>query len=126
MEFAAGQRWTYRAPAGFEASRIVIGAVVSFSANERVVCVAVFGAPQRGADGTLEPVVIPFLPFAHAAFASTVLAYDGEDVPPAAFGPALDAWASDRRGLSMFTVPFEGGLELMIARQMEQIVNPSP
>lgn len=126
MEFAAGQRWTYRAPAGFEASRIVIGAVVSFGADQRVVCAAVAGAPQRSGGGRLEAVMIPFLPFADTAFAATVLDYDGQDAPPEAFAPAFDAWARDERGLSMFTVPFEGGLELMIARQMAQIVSPQP
>jgi hypothetical protein len=122
VEFAAGQRWTYRAPAGFEASRIVIGAVVSCSGDQKVVCAAVAGAPRRLPDGQMEAVVIPFLPFTEAAFAATVTGRDGEDVPPPAFAPALEAWATDARGLSMFTVPFEGNLDVMIARQMAQIV----
>ncbi len=122
LEFSAGQRWTYRAPAGFEASRIVIGAVVSCSGDKKVVCAAVAGAPRRLPDGQFEAVVIPFLPFTEAAFAATVLACDGEDAPPPEFAPALEAWAKDARGLSMFTVPFEGNLDVMIARQMEKIV----
>jgi len=122
MDFAAGQRWTYRAPAGFEASRIVIGAVLSFDgSNGRVVCAAVAGAATSSAGGTGESAIIPFLPFEESAFAATVVARDGEDVPPPAFKTEMDAWLADPRGLSIFTVPFEGSLNRLIARQMEKI-----
>lgn len=121
MSFAAGQRWTYRAPQGYEASRIVIGAVVSFGEGERVVCAAVAGAPTRLEDGSEVAGMIPFLPFREAAFAETVVSADGEDMPPPDFKTALDAWMADPRGLSTFTVPFEGSLNMLIARQMEKI-----
>lgn len=121
MAFVAGQRWTYRAPHGYEASRIVIGAVVSFGEGERVVCAAVAGAPTRLEDGSEVAGTIPFLPFREAAFAQTVVSPDGEDAPPADFGVALEAWMADPRGLSTFTVPFEGSLPCLIARQMEKI-----
>lgn len=125
MNFAAGQRWTYRAPAGFEASRIVIGAVVTFGNSEQVVCVAVSGAPKRSTDGGLEAVVIPFLPLSLDAFAATVVEQDGSDLPPPSFATEMDAWVADPRGLSTFSVPFEGSLETLIARQMAQIVLPN-
>ena len=121
MDFAAGQRWTYRAPAGFETSRIVIGAVVSFGQGERVVCAAVAGAPVKADDGSPQPAVIPFLPFAEQAFAATVVSRDGCDMPPPAFKAEMDAWMADPRGLTIFTVPFEGSLNRLIARQMAQI-----
>lgn len=120
--FAAGQRWTYRAPAGFEGSRIVIGAVVSFGTNERIVCAAVAGAPRRLPDGAVEAVNIAFLPFTEAAFQATVEVADGTDVPPAAFADEMDAWARDARGLTTFTVSFDGYLDKLIARQMAEIV----
>ena len=128
MSFAAGQRWTYRAPPGFEASRIVIGAVVSFGENERVVCAAVAGAPSAGPDGALQPTTIPFLPFSEPAFAATVVSPDGQDTPPAEFQPSLEQWMADPRGLSTFTVPFDGSLNRFIALQMAEIAaisNPS-
>lgn len=121
MAYAAGQRWTYRAPEGFEASRIVIGAVVSFGEGERVVCAAVAGAPTRGPDGIVQPATIPFLPFSEAAFAATVVGTDGHDVPPPEFQSALQSWMSDPRGLSTFTVAFEGSLSRLIALQMAKI-----
>lgn len=124
MNFAAGQRWTYRAPPGFEASRIVIGAVVSFGAHDRVVCAAVAGAPRRLPDGTMDTVNIAFLPFSQAAFEATILAPDGMDAPPSAFNSEMEHWASDPRGLSTFTVPFDGFLDKLIARQMAEIVGP--
>lgn len=124
MVFAAGQRWTYRAPAGFEASRIVIGAVVGFGESDVVVCAAVAGAPRRMPDGHVETIIIPFLPFAQSAFAATVVSPDGVDVPPAAFARELELWAADPRGLSTFTVPFDGFVDKLIARQMADIVGP--
>ena len=124
MEFVAGQRWTYRAPVGFEASRLVIGAVVEFGESAQIICAAVSGAPKRMPDGQLEAVVVAFLPFSQAAFAATVVDLDGVDVVPAAFARELQAWAADGRGLSVFTVPFDGFLDKLIARQMAQIVGP--
>ena len=126
MEYAAGQRWTYRTPEGFEASRIVIGAVVSFGENDRVVCAAVAGAPTRLPDGSVEPATIPFLPFCEPAFAATVVEADGHDVPPPEFTPALEAWMADPRGLSTFTVAFDGSLGRLIAAQMAQIAAGTP
>jgi hypothetical protein len=123
MDFA-GQRWTYRTPPGFAASRIVIGAIVSFSDEARVICVAVAGAPQRRPDGGLDAVTIPFLPLSEKAFAATVVALDGTDAVPQAFTGAIEAWAADPRGLTMFTVPFEGFLDRLIGHQMAEIVGP--
>jgi hypothetical protein len=108
--FAAGQRWTYRAPAGFEASRIVIGAVVQFGAHESVVCVAVAGAARQQSDGTAQPANIAFLPFSSTAFAQTVLSLE------------LEAWAGDKRGMTLFTVPLDGTVDKLLARQMAEIV----
>ena len=124
MDFAAGQRWTYRTPSGYEASRIVVGAVVTFRGSERAVCVAIAGAPGRTLDGRHDPIDIPFLAFTQSAFEATVGALDGSDVPPAAFAAGMEAWAADSRGLAVFTVPFEGTLDGLIARQMAEIVGP--
>lgn len=122
--FVAGQRWTYRTPAGFEASRIVIGAVVAFGIHARVVCAAAAKAPRRLPDGTVDAVNIAFLPFSEAAFQATVLTLDGTDVPPPSFADEMEAWARDPRGLTMFTVPFEGFLDKMIGQQMAEILRP--
>lgn len=122
MEFRAGERWCYRTPAGFEQSRMVIGAVVSFASSEPIVCCAVLGAPRMLPDGSIDRVTIPFLPLTAAAMAASVTARDGEGELPADFGEALELWQDDRRGLAAFTVAFEGRLDLMIARQMTAIV----
>lgn len=119
--FRAGSRWRYRAPAGYEASRIVIGAILRFAGQEPVVCCAVYDAPRRRPDGTVDAVTIPFLPMTASALAASVVAEDGAGALPEGFAAALAVWQDDPRGLSAFTVPFEGQLDLMIARQMAEI-----
>lgn len=125
MQFSAGQRWTYRAPQGFSASRIVIGAIAVFPDEPPVMCCSVTGAPRRRPDGSVDTVTIPFLPMTEHALRSSVTELDGSDVPPAHFLEALESWQADPRGLSTFTVPFEGFLDRMIALQMAEIVGRS-
>lgn len=122
MSFSAGQRWAYRAPQGFESSRLVIGAIVAFEGAGRVICCSVTGAPARHSDGHTEAVTIPFLPLSEEAFAATVAAQDGLEEPPAVFAEKLNDWINDPRGLSTFTVPFDGHLDHLIANQMAKIV----
>lgn len=123
--FETGQQWTYRAPADFARSRIVIGAVLTFSGHEPVVCCAVTEAPRRLANGQIDRVTIPFLPFAEAAFRATVVACDGRAELPDGFAAGLESWSRDPRGLTVFTVQFDGFLDQMIARQMAAIIGHS-
>lgn len=125
MTFAAGQRWSYNAAQGFEASRLVIGAILKFEDADSIVCCSVTGAPRKRPDGTIEIVTIPFLPMSETALSATVAAQDGLEEPPEAFAEKLQEWCNDPRGLSQFTVPFDGHLDHMIARQMAQIVGLS-
>ena len=122
MIHQAGECWTYRAPSGFEQSRIIIGAVITFSGHEPVLGCSITLAPGRQSDGSIKPSTIPFLPLTLSAFESSVVARDGRADVPADFGTALENWQNDSRGLSFFTVPFEGYLERMIALQMAKIV----
>jgi hypothetical protein len=125
MMYRAGQSWTYRPPAGFETSRLVIGAIARFGNGAEVLCCAVMGAPRKRRTGELEAVTIPFLPMTPEAFAASALALDGAAEPPEGFEDGLAAWQDDPLGLTMFTVPFEGFLDRLIARQMEAIVGQS-
>jgi hypothetical protein len=120
---AAGDCWTYRAPEGFEDSRIVVGAIVRFEDAPAIVCVSVSAAPQRQPDGSIIAAPIQFLPMSEAAFSQTVRGRDGVGEPAAGFSSSLEAWQSDAgtRGLSYFTVPFEGYLDRMIAVQMAEL-----
>jgi hypothetical protein len=111
----------YRAPQGYERSRIVIGAIAKFEGGNTIICCAVSEAPRRHADGTVETVTIPFLPMTETAFQASVVALDGMSELPDDFGPRLQDWSQDPKGLSAFTVPFEGHLDRMIALQMEKI-----
>jgi hypothetical protein len=122
MAFRAGQVWKYAAPHGFETSRMLIGAILSFEDGERVVCCSVEGAPQRTPDGALARITIPFLPMAEDAFARSVVDLEGEAPAPSAFVEAYAEWKTDPKGFSCFSVPFEGFLDRMIAQQMAQIV----
>ena len=122
MQFVAGQRWTYRAPAGFEASRIIVGAIAIFPDEPPVLCCCVTGAPRRRPDGSVDTCTIPFLPMTERAVAASVVALDGTAEPVERFLDALQPWQDDPRGLTAFTVPFEGFLDRMIALQMAEIV----
>ena len=122
--FKAGQCWRYRTPEGFETSRLVIGAIASFSADRRIICLSVTDAPEREADGTISRVVIPFLALSEGALVATVTSQDeaGPFEPAPAFAAELEAWSNDPRGLTCFTVPFEWSLNLLIAQQMAAII----
>lgn len=119
---ATGQKWTYRVPAGFEGSRVVVGAILSFADRERIICCSVSGAPRRLPCGAVDLVTIPFLPMTERAFHATVECLDGTDDLPLGFAGALAEWSDDSRGLTTFTVPFEGFLDRMIAKQMAAII----
>jgi hypothetical protein len=121
MNLHAGQCWTYRAPIGFETSRLVIGAIVTFDGDRSIVCCSVTAAPRRFADGRVETMVIPFLPMTEPAFRDSVVALEGDAEPPQAFASKLEDWGNDPRGLTTFTVPFEGYLDRMLALQMAEI-----
>lgn len=120
MSYATGQLWTYKAPEGFENSRIVIGAVATCTDDSRIICFSVSNAPANGSRS--ETTTIPFIPMREDAFAKTVKELVGEGEPPESFSVNLTSWSEDARGLSVFTVPFEGFLDRMIALQMAAIV----
>ncbi|MGD9802195.1 MAG: hypothetical protein AB7E81_16075 [Hyphomicrobiaceae bacterium] len=123
MNFAAGQQWAYAAPPEIPDSRIVIGAILEFGGGRVIACCTVTAALQSGAGGAAERIAIPFLPMSREALAQTVTQLDGTGVLPAAFADELESWSNDPRGVSYFTVPFEGSLERMIALQMASLVD---
>jgi hypothetical protein len=121
MTIAAGQCWAYRTAAGFETSRMTIGAILTFADGSRVICCSVGDAPRLRPDGSVDRAPIPFLPLSEAAFRASVTQLAGEAEPDPSFASALAAWHSDPQGLSTFTVPFDGYLDRLIARQMSEI-----
>lgn len=124
-ELKAGQSWTYNAPPGYESSRLVVGAIAMFAHDAPIICVSVSGAPQVQPDGSLIAVSIPFLPMSREAFAATAEALADEHAEAAidpGFAAALADWGNDPRGMTCFTVPFDGYLDRLIARQMAAIV----
>ena len=130
---AAGQSWTYHTPVGFESSRLIVGAVVRFENNHTIICATATDVPVRhGAEQTSSSITMPgmtniaFIPMSEAAFRASVISVDETSVTPPdadAFQSAIQAWQADPKGLSVFTVPFEGSLDRMIALQMADIVN---
>jgi hypothetical protein len=82
-------------------------------------------APRRHADGHIEVVTIPFIPMTDAAFNASVVALEGTADLPESFAEKLDEWSNDPKGLTAFTVPFEGFLDQMIALQMAEIAGLS-
>ncbi|MFA5948886.1 MAG: hypothetical protein WC807_01240 [Hyphomicrobium sp.] len=125
MELHAGQCWTYRTPDGYESSRLIIGAIVTFEHDRSIVCCAATDAPRRYKDGHIDPVLIPFLPMTEEAFRASVTGFEGMAELPTPFAEKLEEWSRDPRGLSTFTVAFEGFLDRMIAMQMAEIAGLS-
>lgn len=119
--FAAGQQWRFHTPPGYEAARLIIGAILHFEDRDSVACVSITAAPQRQADGTVAAAPITLLPLTLGALAETVTTPDGEGTPPPEFADVLTRWSADERGLGYFTVPFDGHLDRMIARQMSAL-----
>ena len=122
MTYEAGQLWTYNAPPGHETSRIVIGAVATISDGQRIICFSVTDAARTRPTGDIDTITIPFIPMSEHAFQATVSELVGRADPPDSFSQGLQTWSDDARGLSVFTVPFEGFLDRMIALQMAAIV----
>lgn len=125
MEFHAGQCWTYRTPNGLEASRIVIGAVVTFSGDRSIVCCTITSLRRKDANGHWETFDVPFVPMAPSALRASVCELVGEASVPKGFAEHLRQWDEDPNGHTAFTVPFEGSLERMIGLQMAQIASRS-
>ena len=124
MAYKAGQSWSYCAPEGFQSSRLVIVAIATFDSRSPIICCTVTNAPQRQADGSVEAVTIPFLPLSEEAFTASIVACDeGMDGAVASgFVDGFEEWRVDPRGLSCFTVAFDGYLDRLIAHQMAAIV----
>lgn len=120
--FAAGQCWRYRAAPGLETSRLIIGAIATF-AHSRIYCCSIAYAGRAAADGSLERVHIPFLTLTETAMAYTVVALDGEGELHPSFASRLQDWSEDQRGMSTFTVPFDGYLDHLIDEQVANLAN---
>ncbi|MFM9940844.1 MAG: hypothetical protein ACKVP7_15275 [Hyphomicrobiaceae bacterium] len=123
--FTVGQRWRYPVPEDLAQSRLIIGAILVFEGATRLICTCVTHALQTGPTGDITIVTIPFLPMTEAALAATVTDLDGDGEVAPEFAAQFQAWHEDGRGLSYFTVPFEGSLDRMIARQMADIADAS-
>ena len=121
--YSVGQSWIYEAPRGFENSRIIIGAILTFASHEPVICASVTSAPMRDESGAVQPLTIPFLPFSKTAFDQTVLNLEGTKEVPAAFGKNYRSWKSDAKGLGFINIPFKGLLRDMVEGLGEQQQN---
>lgn len=112
--YSIGQSWIYNAPKGFEGSRIIIGAILTFAGHEPVICAAVTNAPMKNDEGGLHPLTIPFLPFSKSAFDQTVVSLDGPANLPASFNDNYKSWKTDQKGLGFINIPFKGLLRNMV------------
>lgn len=122
MGFAAGQSWTYRAPQGFESSRLLIGAIATFGGHRKVVLASAIHAPRRHADGHIEMVTIPFIPMTEDAFRASVVSLDEAAAEiPEGFAEMFEDWKNDPKGLRTFTVGFDGYADHLIADQMAEL-----
>lgn len=120
---AAGQSWRLRSHDFEGEPRLVIGAILAFESSERVVCVSLIDAAPIAPAPDGSQRTITFLPLSEAAFRDSVTEVDGTGEPAEGFAAEFEIWRADPRGLSVFTVPFDGSLDRLIARQMEAIVS---
>ncbi len=112
--YSVGQSWIYEAPRGFENSRIIIGAILTFASHEPVICAAVTSAPMKDQNGEVHPLTIPFLPFSKTAFDQTVLDLEGTIDVPEDFRENYKSWKRDAKGLGFINIPFKGLLRDMV------------
>ncbi len=111
--YSVGQSWIYEAPNGFEKSRIIIGAILTFASHEPVICAAVTDAPMKDEEGNVQSLTIPFLPFSKTAFEQTVIRVDGTAPVPESFRDNYKNWKTDSKGLGFINIPFRGLLRNM-------------
>ena len=119
--FAAGGTFTTGGIDGLPTPVLVIGAIVR-GAGGAIACCAIWRAAAKGADGRWTTATVPFLPLSEEALAATVVEPLAPVALPDEFLPAFEAWHADPKGLSVYTIPFEGTLDGLIARQMAAIV----
>ena len=122
MDFKVGQAWRYSSEPELAQSRLVIGALIEFGSGLRLVCCSVSPRPSADDAAAGSGEIIPFLPLSEEALRGSVLQLDGTQDVVAEFASHLEAWRSDTRGASYFTVPFEGSLDRLIALQMAALV----
>ncbi len=113
QSYVVGQAWTYKAPAGFEGSRIIIGAILTFANHEPIICVAVTKAPMSDMNGRVQSLTIPFLPFSKVAFDQTIKTIDHSTQLPQDFVNHYTSWKNDLKGLGFINIPFKGLLRSM-------------
>jgi len=113
QSYAVGQAWIYEAPKGFEGSRIIIGAILTFANHQPIICVAVTKAPMSDTSGCVQPLTIPFLPFSKIAFDQTVMTIDRSVQLPEDFISHYTSWKNDLKGLGFINIPFKGLLRSM-------------
>ena len=121
----AGQNWRFHAPQGFEDARIIIGAIVTPTVGDSIVCFSVSRAPCTGAGGVLTDAMISLIPMSATAFRATVVELDGTAALPSEFSDELSAWQNDPRGLTVFTVPFDGCLDRLLTNQAASLIAQS-
>lgn len=125
--FKAGETWTTRGVAEGSLPVLVIGAIVRDDRSGRgIAACAVWNARAKSADGIWSPATIPFLPIDLEALTASVVAPAPPRPLPDEFMSHFETWRADPRGLSVFTIPFEGTLDGLIARQMAAIAGVAP
>lgn len=123
VDLVAGQSWQFNATHGFDDARLIIGALVSLGDGKRIVCFSVTRAPTTLEGGVQSEAMISFIPMAERAFRETITELDGTNSPPPEFSKELESWRTDERGLTVFTVSFDGCLDRLLARQAATLIS---
>ena len=133
--FSAGETWTTRRPAATATSLpqdgappyLVIGAILHADTTATgIAACAVWNARAKSAEGAWAPSIVPFLPLSLAALARTVVERAEPLALPDGFLAHFEAWRADPKGLTVYTIPFEGSLDTLIAHQMAAIIGMQP
>ena len=69
----AGQSWIYRPPQGFEASRLIVGSIVTFKDDVNIACCSVVDAPRHAGAKAADAATVPFLPMTETAFRASIV-----------------------------------------------------
>ncbi len=116
MTLTPGQQWISHNQSGQAQSKMVIGAIANCGQHGRIICCTIVSD-----DPTNKDTSISFLPMTENAFLESITSQDGTGDLAEGFAGALETWKSDPRGLSVFTVPFKGSLNRLIADQMTAV-----
>jgi len=116
-KYEVGQRWSYRAPKGYENSYFTIGAIEEVPEVGDIICVTLVGVPApggEGKDGATPKQTIAFVPFARDAIDSSAVMHLGEGSSPPHFKALFADWKEQTDGEDFLPIPIPMFIDMIM------------